>query len=203
MHSKDAIIVSIYKVNGKNPLLTKESSVIGKVFERITLTPLLAECGTTQSAYQAGLSPTEVVQEAIRSHIQHGSRVYQCFYDLEKAFDSVFFCYQRKMLENYKLFPTAWFRVNKNLTKPFIRVRQGSVLFPMLFLVPCLESRCRSILGLLAMRTTFEVSYPVLTNKPELWRPLILSNLIWRSYRCIKAATFHLEMSNYKAPYLH
>ena len=100
----DAIIVPIYKGKGKNPNLTSNyrgitlTSVVGKLFERILLqrlVPLLEEKGIphyTQSAYQAGISsadPTEVVQEAVRSHIQHGSSVYQCFYDLEKAFDSV------------------------------------------------------------------------------------------------------------------
>ena len=71
---------------------------MGKLFERILLqrsVPLLEKKGIphyTQSAYQAGIScadPTEVFQEAVRSHIQHGPSVYQCFYNLEKAFDSV------------------------------------------------------------------------------------------------------------------
>ena len=80
----DAIIVPIYKGKGKNPNLTSNyrgialTSVVGKLFERILLqrlVPLLEEKGIphyTQSAYQAGIScadPTEVVQEAIRSHI--------------------------------------------------------------------------------------------------------------------------------------
>ena len=62
------------------------------------MTPVLEENGIphhTQTAYQAGIScadPTEVVQEAVKNHIQHGSVVYQCFYDLEKAFDSVEYC---------------------------------------------------------------------------------------------------------------
>ena len=53
------------------------------------MTPVLEKNGIplyTQSAYQAGLScadPTEIVQEAVRSHIQHSSTVYQCFYNLE------------------------------------------------------------------------------------------------------------------------
>ena len=56
------------------------------------MTSVLEENGIPhhpQFAYQAGLSctdPTEVVQEAARSHIQHGSTVYQLqyFYDLER-----------------------------------------------------------------------------------------------------------------------
>ena len=32
---------------------------------------------------------TEAVQETIRSYIDSGSTIFQCFYDLEKAFDSI------------------------------------------------------------------------------------------------------------------
>ena len=86
----NATIVPIYKGKGKNPLSTNSyrgislTSIIGKLFECILLhrmTPILEKNGIpnhTQSAYQAGLScadPTEVVQEAVRSHIQHGSTV--------------------------------------------------------------------------------------------------------------------------------
>ena len=57
--------------------------------------PILEEKGVphhTQTAYQAGVScsdATEVVQEVIKSYIDSGATVFQCFYDLEKAFDSV------------------------------------------------------------------------------------------------------------------
>ena len=103
----NSIIVPIYKGKGRDPLLAKNyrgislTSVIGKLFERILLQrviPVLEDLGIphyTQTAYQAGIScadPTEVVQEAVRSHLQHDSTAYQCFYDLEKAFDSVEYC---------------------------------------------------------------------------------------------------------------
>ena len=71
------------------------TSVIGKLFERIILKRITQERGIphyTQTAFQSGIScadPTEVVQEAVRSYIQDGSMALQCFYDLEKAFDSV------------------------------------------------------------------------------------------------------------------
>ena len=135
-------------------------SVIGKIFERIVLqrmTPILEENGIphhTQSAYQAGLScadPTEVVQEAVRSHIQHCSTVYQCFYDLEKAFDSVEYCVPLDhlyrsgingkcwiLIRSFYINPSGQVRVSEQLSNPFILhrgVRQGSVLFPMLFLL--------------------------------------------------------------------
>ena len=43
----------------------------------------------TQTAYQAGASCREVVQEVIESYIDSGANMFQCFYDLEKAFDSI------------------------------------------------------------------------------------------------------------------
>ena len=63
------------------------------------MTPILSERGIphghyTQTAFQKGIScadPTEVVQEVVKDYIQEGSTMYQCFYDLEKAFDSVEF----------------------------------------------------------------------------------------------------------------
>ena len=80
----NSIIVPIYKGKGRDPLLAKNyrgislTSVIGKLSERILLQrliPVLEDLGIphyTQTAYQAGIScadPTEVVQEAVRSHL--------------------------------------------------------------------------------------------------------------------------------------
>ena len=59
------------------------------------MTPILEEKGIphrTQTAYQAGISccdATEVVQEVVKAYINCGSMIFQCFYDLEKAFDSI------------------------------------------------------------------------------------------------------------------
>ena len=162
----NAITVPIYKGKGKNPLLTNNyrgislTSVIGKLFERILLlrlTPVLEENGIphhTQTAYQAGIScadPTEVVQEAVKNHIQHGSVVYQCFYDLEKAFDSVEYCVLLDHLYRSGINGKAWrlirsfyhnlhgqVRIDGQLSKSLSLqrgVRQGSVLSPMLFLL--------------------------------------------------------------------
>ena len=101
---KEAEIIPIYKGKGKDPLLTSNyrgislSSIISKVFERVILlrmTPILEEKGIphhTQTAYQAGIScsdATEVVQEVVKAYINSGSKIFQCFYDLEKAFDSI------------------------------------------------------------------------------------------------------------------
>ena len=162
----NAIIVPIYKGKGKNPLQTSSyrgislTSIVGKLLERIILyriTPLLEERGIphyTQTAYQSGLScadPTEAVQEAIRSHIQHGSTAYQCFYDLEKAFDSIEYCvllthlYSSgingkgwRLISSFYSRPSGQVRICNQLTNPFTLqrgIRQGSVMSPMLFLI--------------------------------------------------------------------
>ena len=161
----NAIIVPVYKGKGKNPLSLSTggislTSIIRKIFEHIVLQrmiPILEENGIThhtQSAYQTGLScadPTEVVQEAVRSHIQHGSTVYQCFYDLEKAFDSVEYCvlldhlYRSgingkcwRLIRSFYTNPSGQVRVSEQLSNPFILhrgVKQGSVLSLMLFLL--------------------------------------------------------------------
>ena len=121
------------------------------------MTPVLEENGIphhTQTAYQAGIScadPTEVVQEAVKNHIQHGSVVYQCFYDLEKAFDSVEYCVFLDHLYRSGINGKAWrlirsfyhnlhgqVRIDGQLSKSLSLqrgVRQGSVLSPMLFLL--------------------------------------------------------------------
>ena len=162
----NAIIVPIYKGKGRNPLLTSSyrgislTSVFGKLFELILLqrmTPILRERSIphyTQTAFQKGIScadPTEVVQEAVRDYIQDGSTVYQCFYDLEKAFDSVEFCVllhhlyksgingkTRRIIRSFYSDPTAQVKVGSELScviKLERGVRQGSVLSPLLFLL--------------------------------------------------------------------
>ena len=163
---KESIIVPIYKGKGKDPLLTNNyrgislSSIISKVFERVILlrmTPILEEKGIphrTQTAYQAGISccdATEVVQEVVKAYINCGSMIFQCFYDLEKAFDSI----EHNVLLNhlYKagINGKAWrvirafydkaesrVRVGSSLSGKFQLnrgVKQGSVLSPLLFLL--------------------------------------------------------------------
>ena len=92
---------------------------------------------------------TEVVQEAVRSHLQHGSTAYQCFYDLEKAFDSVEYCVLLDHLYRSGINGRTW-RLIKSFNNPCGQVKisnrlsrvvtlqrgvkQGSVLSPMLFL---------------------------------------------------------------------
>ena len=163
---KDTIIIPIYKGKGRDPLLTKNyrgislSSVIGKLFERVLLLriqPILEEKGIphhTQTAYQAGLScndATEVVQEVIRSYIDGGATVFQCFYDLEKAFDSIEHNVLLNHLYRAGINGKAWriigafyddatasVRLGLNYSEAFHLgrgVKQGSVLSPLLFLL--------------------------------------------------------------------
>ena len=159
-------IPSFYKGKGRDPLLAKNyrgislTSVIGKLFKRILLQrliPVLEDLGIphyTQTAYQAGIScadPTEVVQEAVRSHLQHGSTAYQCFYDLEKAFDSVEYCvllnhlYRSgingrtwRLIKSFYNNPCGQVKIGNRLSRVVTLqrgVKQGSVLSPMLFLL--------------------------------------------------------------------
>ena len=87
----------------------------------------------------------------MRDYIQDGSTVYQCFYDLKKAFDSGEFCvllhhlYKSgingktwRVIRSFYSDPTAQVRVGSELSSviKFKRgVRQGSVLSPLLFLL--------------------------------------------------------------------
>ena len=163
----NSIIVPIYKGKGRDPLLAKNyrgislTSVIGKLFECILLQrliPVIEELGIphyTQTAYQAGIScadPTEVVQEAVRSHLQHAW--FYCLlmlYDLEKAFDSVEYCvlldhlYRSgingrtwRLIKSFYNNPCGQVKIGNRLLRVITLqrgVKQGSVLSPMLFLL--------------------------------------------------------------------
>ena len=163
---KEVEIISIYKGKGKDPLLTSNyrgislSSIISKVFERVILlrmTPILEEKGVphrTQTAYQAGIScsdATEVVQEVVKAYINSGSKIFQCFYDLEKAFDSIEHTVLLNHLYKAGINGKAWRVIGAFYDKAKARVRvgsshsaklqlnrgvkQGSVLSPLLFLL--------------------------------------------------------------------
>ena len=163
---KEATIVPIYKGKGSDPLQTQNyrgislSSVVGKLLERIMLgriLPILEEKGIphlTQTAYQKGVScgdATEAVQEIIKNYIDAGSSAFQCFYDLEKAFDSVEYnvllnhLYRAgingkgwRVIGAFYKDPSARVRINGDLSGSFILgrgVKQGSVLSPILFLL--------------------------------------------------------------------
>ena len=100
----EGLIIPVYKGNGKDPLLPDSyrgitlSSVITKLFEIVLLqrlTPLLEEVGFpdfSQTAYQKGISCSDAIfatQEALLTHARDNGKPFLCFYDVEKAFDSV------------------------------------------------------------------------------------------------------------------
>ena len=163
---KCATIVPIYKGKGKDPLDPNSyrgislSPVLSKIFESVFLARLMPsfdESGIphiNQTAYQRGMSchdATFTVLESIRKYLRSGDSVFQIFYDLEKAFDSVEFPVLLKhlygagihgkawrLIRSYYLSPTSRVRVNNALSSEFTLgrgVRQGSVLSPSLFLI--------------------------------------------------------------------
>ena len=100
------MIVPVFKGKGRNPLSCSNyrgitlTSVISKCLEVLILDrlgTLFCDRGFPQpgqTAYQKGLSCTDAIfstQEVILKHIRDGDTPYLCFFDLEKAFDSVEF----------------------------------------------------------------------------------------------------------------
>ena len=136
--SQKPLLFPYTKGREKNPLLTSSYrgisliTIVSKLFERIVLNeclPVLQGADIphcTQTAYQAGIScsdPTEVVQEAIRSLIQHGGTDFQLFYDLEKAFDSVEYCVLLDHLYKAGISGKSWRIIKSVYDRPTCRVR--------------------------------------------------------------------------------
>ena len=107
----------------------------------------------SQTAYQRGLSCTDAIfstQEAILKHIREGDTPYLCFFDLEKAFDSVEYptllshifklgingkCW--RLIKNWYYDTSSVVKVNNKCSDSFPvkrGVKQGSVLSPTLFI---------------------------------------------------------------------
>lgn len=162
----EGLVIPIYKRNGKDPLLVNSyrgitlSSVIIKVFEIILLqrlTPLLEETGfpdLSQTAYRKGMSCSDAIyatQETLLSHARENGKPFLCFYDVEKAFDSVELPILLKEMYavgiNGKMWRLvkSWYssssgrvRIDNHISDKFIitrGVKQGSVLSPTLFLI--------------------------------------------------------------------
>ena len=163
---KEGIVIPIYKGKGKDPLLTSSyrgitlSSIMAKTLELVILnrmSPTLDEIGfpdINQTAYQKGISCADAVfstQEVLLNYIRQGENPFLCFYDIEKAFDSVDFpvllhhlfsidirgkswC----LIKAWYQSPTSRVKYNNIISAPFPishGVKQGSVLSPSLFLV--------------------------------------------------------------------
>ena len=163
---KTGIITPVYKGGGKDPLNRNSyrgvtlTSVLAKVLEALTLTRL--QCHflerniphPNQTAYRKGVSCAKAIfstMEVISTYSRCSEKVYMCFYDLQKAFDSIQYPALLKRLYEAGVNGKAWriirswytspnnmVRVNGVLSSPFTLERgglQGSVLSPVLFLL--------------------------------------------------------------------
>ena len=163
---KQVNITPIYKGKGKDPRDPNSyrgigvSNILSKLFESLTLTRMMPELESKgfpsiqQTAYQRGVScedATFAAFETIAYLTRSGNTVFQTFYDLEKAFDSIEYCVLLKHLFSKGIHGKCWriiqsfydkprghVKVNGCLSPSFVigrGVRQGSVLSPTLFLV--------------------------------------------------------------------
>ena len=161
----EGLIIPVHKGKGKDPFLPGSyrgitlSSVISKLFEIILLqrlSPGLEDAGVpdlAQTAYQKGLSCADAIfatQEALLTHVREGGKPFLCFYDIEKAFDSVELLILLRQLHTIGINGKLWrllkhwystssarVRVHGHISNSFNisrGVKQGSVLSPTLFL---------------------------------------------------------------------
>ena len=178
---KVGIVIPIYKGGGKDPLDTNSyrgitlTPVLAKVLESLMLGRLrchLNERGIphpNQTAYREKMSCAEAIfstLEVVSQFSQQNEKMYMCFYDLQKAFDSVQYPVLLKRLYEAGIDGKAWrlirnwydnpkcrVRVNGQLSSTFTLERgvlQGSVLSPTLFLLvmdPLLTSLSDTGLG--------------------------------------------------------
>ena len=163
---KEGVVVPIYKGKGKDPLSTSSyrgitlSSVIAKTFEVVILKRMslvLDDLGypdINQTAFQKGISCADAIfstQEVLINYIRQGDNPFLCFYDIEKAFDSVEFPIllqhlhsagingkSWRLIKSWYHSPVSRVKHKNNLSTPFCisrGVKQGSVLSPSLFLI--------------------------------------------------------------------
>ena len=163
---KEGIIIPVYKGKGKDPLHPMSyrgitlSSIIAKTFEVVILkrmSPILDERGfpdINQTAFQRGISCNDAIfstQEVLLNYIRQGENPFLCFYDIEKAFDSVEFPIllthlftagingkSWRLIKSWYDSPTSRVKHGNKLSSSFLvnrGVKQGSVLSPSLFLI--------------------------------------------------------------------
>ena len=86
-----------------------------------------------QTAYRKRVSCAEAIFstfEAISQFAQHGEKMYLCFYDLQKAFDSVQYPILLKRLYHAGINGKTWRLLRNWYHKPKSRVRVGGQLSP-------------------------------------------------------------------------
>ena len=161
---KHGIIVPAFKGKGKDPLLVNSyrgislTSVFAKVLEILLLNRmnvLLDDSGVpqlTQTAYRRNVGCSDSIfasQEVNNKFIKEGDSVYTCYYDLEKAFDTVEFSVLLEQLAYIGIKGKCWRLIKNwhedlhaqvkvgNLLSCHLQIgrgiRQGSVISPFLF----------------------------------------------------------------------
>ena len=158
---KNVIIIMQCKsiINPWHACAARVTSVLAKVLETLTLMRL--QCHflekkiphLNQTAYWKGVSCAEAIfstMEVISTYSQCSEKVYMCFYDLQKTFDSIQYLVLLKclyesgvngkawrLLRSWYTSPKSMVRVNGLLSSPLTLecgVLQGSVLSPVFFL---------------------------------------------------------------------
>ena len=143
---KTGIITPLYKGGGKDPLDTHSyrgimlTSVLAKVLESLILTRLqchFSEKGIphlNQTAYRKGVSCAEAIfstLEVLSIYSQRCEKVYMCFYDLQKAFDSVHYSVLLKRLYEAGVDGRAWRLLRSWYASPKSMVRVDGSLSSM------------------------------------------------------------------------
>ena len=148
---KIGIITPLYKGGGKDPLDTHSyrgvtlTSVLAKVLESLILTRLqchYSEKGIphlNQTAYRKGVCCAEAIfstLEVLSIYSQRCEKVYMCFYDLQKAFDSVYYSVLLKRLYEAGVDGRAWRLLRSWYASPKSMVRVDGSLSSMFELPP-------------------------------------------------------------------
>ena len=130
---KHGIIVPAFKGKGRDPLHVNSyrgitlTSVLAKVLEILLLNQMsviLDESEVpqlTQTAYRRNVGCRDSIfasQEVNHKFINEGDSVYTCYYDLEKAFDTVEFCVLLEQLVHVGIRGKCW-RLIKNWHEDF------------------------------------------------------------------------------------
>ena len=179
---KNDIVIPAFKGKGHDPLHVKSyrrvtlTSVIAKVLEIALIqriTPILDDMDIpqlTQTAYRRGASCQDSIfagMEGIANFVNDKEKVYTCFYDLARTFNTVEFIVLLEELFQARIRGKCW-RLIRNwysnlvsqeklgayISRPFnvsCSIRQGSVLSPTLFnlvLNPLLSALWQRNLGL-------------------------------------------------------
>ena len=163
---KVGVNVPVFKGKGRDPLIPSSyrgitlTSVIAKCLEIVLLnrlSPILEEKSFphyAQTAYRRGVSCTDAIfatQEAILTHIREDEKPTICFFDMEKAFDSIEYttlldhlfkvglngkCWQ--LMKNWYTDSMNIIKLENTFSNSFPvnqGVKQGSVLSPTLFIM--------------------------------------------------------------------